>query len=152
MPARRTLSESRQAVSALRCRPVALLMLVTFLSGCTTWRPTTLSPAQVIEEGGASSIRVTRSDGTQVTVARPVVRNDSIAALEQACQNSSVAGGRFGCQEVMRTIVPLDDVAGVEVRRWSLGRTTLLVALLLAPIVVCLVNYDPEGYGGCGIL
>lgn len=132
-------------MSALRCRPVALLMLMVFLAGCTTWRPTTLSPAQVIQEEGPSSIRVTRSDGTHVTVTRPVVHNDSIAVLEQACQTSSVAGGRFGCREFTRTLVPLGDVAGVEVSTVSGWRTaTVLGAIGSAVGIIYMYTSHPE--------
>lgn len=118
-------------MSALRCRSLAMLMLVVFLAGCTTWRPTTVSPRVLIEEEQPSSIRVTRTDGTSQVLNSPIIVNDSIAVVEeQGCEVSDAGGGRFNCVETEpRVLMPLDEVRAVEVRRSSsAGRGFLIGA------------------------
>jgi len=113
-------------VSTLRCRPLALFMLLIFLSGCTSWKPTTVAPAEVIQDEQPSQVRVTRTDGTRLTILRPSVRNDSIAAPERVCS------GNFGCYEVTNGVLPLGDVALLEVRRLR----TSTAAIVLVPVAV----------------
>lgn len=75
-------------MQALRCRPLALLMLVVFLAGCYSWRPTTVSPRQVIEEEQPSRVRVTLNSGTVTVIPDPVLVGDSIIPLEELqCQS-----------------------------------------------------------------
>jgi hypothetical protein len=93
-----------------------------------------VSPRQLIDEEQPSRVRITRSDGTQLTVVDPFVRNDSIARVtREDCLISPAGGGRFGCQEATQTILPLSDVAGLEVRATSWAPT---VAAVLVGVVV----------------
>lgn len=94
-------------MSSLKCRPVALFLLVVFLAGCYTWRPTTVSPPELIEQEAPSQLRVTRRSGEQVKISDPQFRADSIIGDEIA--------------------VAVDDIREIRVRRFSTGRTLLLV-------------------------
>jgi hypothetical protein len=125
-------------------------MLGVFLAGCTTWRPTTVSPKQVIEEEQPSSVRVTQTDGTLLVLSNPSIVNDSIVTVveERVCQ-TSVAGGRFNCVEAQaRMLIALDEVASLELRRVSPGLTLFVVAVPLA-VLLWFATCDYEGYGLC---
>ena len=95
-----------------RYRPMALVLLVLHLGACTTWRPATVSPQQLIREEQPSSVRITLTSGETITVIDPIVRNDSI-------------GG-----------IPLSDVSTVEVRRPDPLGTFGLFALLTTLAIV----------------
>jgi len=126
-------------------------MLVVFLAGCTTWRPTTLSPAQVIEDEQPSSVRVTQTDGTSLVLSNPSIASDSIVSVveERVCQTSVVAGGRFNCVDAQaRMSIAVVEVASLELRRVSLGRTLLIAAVPLA-VLLWFATCDYEGYGLC---
>lgn len=108
-------------MSAFRCCPVALFLLVVFLAGCYSWRPSTISPPELIADEQPSQVRVSRTDGTRLAIRRPLIRNDSIATRERVCS------GRLGCYEVTNGVLPLDQIEALEVRRFSAGRTAVLV-------------------------
>jgi hypothetical protein len=133
-------------VSVLRCRPLAMLMLVVFLSGCTTWRPTTLSLAQVVQEEQASSVRITRRDGTRVIVDDPVLRNDSLQVTEEACILAA-GGERVGCRSVTR-MVALDSVTQLEVRQIDVIATTLAVVAVGIPVFLFGIYLSLCGFEG----
>ena len=64
-------------------RVIAALLLV-LLTACHSWRPTTVSPQQLIPEEQPSLVRVTLIDGETVTVRDPTMRNDSIVGVTDA--------------------------------------------------------------------
>jgi hypothetical protein len=102
----------------LRCRPVALLMLVLVLvlslGSCMTWQLTTVSPRQVIEGARPSRVRVTSWNGAQVVIDQPRVQNDSIVVVGEQCQAGVVAVNGRPCA---RPVLALDEVRAVEVER-----------------------------------
>ena len=57
---------------------IATLLLAVHLTGCYSWRPTTISPAQLIAEEQPDKVRVTLTDETRLTLDRPRIGNDSI--------------------------------------------------------------------------
>ncbi len=119
-----------------RYRPVALVLLVLHLGACTTWRPATVSPPQLIEEEEPGRVRITRTDGERVTIQDPEVRADSIIWRRR----SGLFG--FGTTE---TGLPILDVQQIEIRRFSLVKTliTLIPVALIAVLVgVCLADGD----------
>ena len=112
-------------MSSLKCRPVALFLLVVFLAGCYTWRPTTVSPPELIEEEAPEQVRVTQWNGEQVTISNPKVQADSIVGAE--------AG------------IALEDVRGIEVRRLD-GAKTFFVGTIVAVVVVIVyvaISWEP---------
>ena len=58
-------------------RVIAALFLV-LLNACYSWRTATISPAQLIAEQEPSIVRVTLTDGMQLTLRDPSIRNDSL--------------------------------------------------------------------------
>ena len=100
-------------MSELRCRPVALLMLVLFLGGCTTWQPTTVSPRVVVEQEQPLKIRVTSTRGDITVMPDPGIVNDSLVSLQERCQTGVVAVDGEECPAMMA----LDEVRSLDVAR-----------------------------------
>jgi len=92
-----------------RYRAVLLLFLGLHLTACSTWQGiATTSPAAVIEATRPDRVRVTMPGGIQMELERPVVDGDQLVA----------PGDRS---------VSLEDVLMLEVKKFSMGRTLLLV-------------------------
>lgn len=64
-----------------RCRAAALLLLVSSLFGCTTWKPVPVSPEGL---GESATVRVTGRDGGRVAIADPVIVGDSLTGVRMA--------------------------------------------------------------------
>ena len=111
-------------MSALRCRPVALLLLVLILGACTTWRPSTIGPRQLIEEERPRVVRVTGPDSVQRVVRNPRIEDGAIV-MDAECRRSQSPRGGYICPT--ETILTLEDVTGIDVRRVAFGRTTLFL-------------------------
>jgi len=109
--------------------PAVVLLCLFQLTGCTTWQPTAVSPRHIIEQERPESIRVTGEDGKSVQVQEPMIENDSIAFVSGPCARISDRSRRYSCP--MTTVIPLDEVARLEVQRPAHVRT--LAAL--APVV-----------------
>ena len=91
--------------------PAITALLISLLTGCYNWQPTTVSPQTVILEERPSGVRFRLPDGDTVTVMDPLMRNDSILSTE--------AG-----------MIPIasQDVSGLEVRRFSARKTIVFAA------------------------
>ena len=100
-------------------RVIAALLLV-LLTGCYSWRPTTISPAQLIAEEEPSTVRVTLRDGTQLTLGDPTIRNDSIVGEDGEAQ------------------VVVSDVFRLELRQLNVTKT-VVVGIFVAPVVLAVV-------------
>ena len=112
-------------------RVIAALLLV-LLTACHSWRPTTVSPQQLIPEEQPSLVRVTLIDGETVTVRDPTMRNDSIVGVTDAVG----ALTRRGVGVASR------DVCLLEVRRLSPFRTVGVVVLASA-ILAAIASFAP---------
>lgn len=99
-----------------RFRLFALFALCLQLGACLTWSPVTTPPDQLLAGPDAPErIRVTRNDGSQITLEQPEVRAGALVA--------TAAPGA----------VLLDDTRAVEVEKVSVGRT---IALVLPGVIV----------------
>ena len=78
---------------------VALLMVLT--TGCQTWRPTFVSPQELIP-ARPPSVRATLRSGETATLDNPTMRNDSIWGSTDA-GTAGVAAGDVGLLEVRHT-------------------------------------------------
>ncbi|MFL5494890.1 MAG: hypothetical protein ACJ8DC_10955 [Gemmatimonadales bacterium] len=78
--------------------------------GCHTWRTQEAAPRQVMEQH-PTSVRVHQLDGTRYVLRKPAVIEDTLTGL------------RAGT----RAKIPLNSVQGLALRRFSTGRTTMLV-------------------------
>ena len=115
----------------LLSRPVAALIFVLHLGGCTSWSPVTVSPRQFIEEEQPERIRIFHADGTRIELTDPRVEMDSITALSSV----RVSPVEFRSEPVR---IPLTDVRAFEVRRFSAGRTfTFVVGIPLGLMFAC---------------
>ncbi len=99
----------------------ALVQLVTFLPGCSTWEVQSASPADVLENQHPNAVRVTRSDSSRITLQKPEISGDTLYGTV----------GDYGMQREPRTAVAVSDVDHVEVPRVN-GTNTALVGLGIA--------------------
>ena len=109
-------------------RAIAALLLVVHLVGCTAWEPIAVGPSELIQGERPESIRVHYSDGQQVVLSQPGLRNDSIVDMDPMRCSAGVCD-RPGA-------APLDGITTVEVRRVSVGRTVLNVVGGVAAVFV----------------
>ena len=104
-------------------RRVIAALLMVLLTACQTWRPTFVSPQQLIPVERPSSVRATLRSGEEVTLENPTVRNDSI----------------FGVTDAGVVGVASEDLGLLEVRRVSILRSIGLgyLALILLISAAC---------------
>ncbi len=117
-----------------RYRPIVLLFLMVHVQACSSWQPATLSPNQVVVPGiGAQlvaalllieaeepqEIRITRTNGEQMTLLGPEVQTDSIAGTEGG------APVRVGLSEIQQ----------IEVKRSNTGDVVRLAFLGLVVMI-----------------
>ena len=103
-------------------RRVMAALLLVLLTACHSWRPTTVSPQQLIPEERPSRVRVTLTDGETVTVKDPTMRNDSIVGVTDA----------VGALMTRPVGVASQDVRLLEVRRLSVTKSVLTSAAIAA--------------------
>jgi len=96
--------------------PAIAVLLIGLLTGCHGWQPTTVSPQTVILEERPSGVRFRLPDGDTVTVMDPLMRNDSIF-------------------EAGMVPIALQDISGLEVRRFSVRKTIVFTAGIVGVIV-----------------
>ena len=113
---------------------IATLLLAAHLAGCYSMRTTTISPTEIIADEQPSTVRVTLTDGTQLTLEDPTTRNDSISGFVSisAAGTIELADGRRmtvtdPTTETVFSTVALSDVRSLEVRSFSEGKTWALV-------------------------
>jgi hypothetical protein len=117
-------------------RVTAMLCILAYLSGCTTWRAQPLEPERFPagKQRGAI-VRVALADGRRIAVADPWIEHDSLL-----WSHSGVA------DSLNRTGVRLADVTAAKVQSVDAGRTTLLVTAIGVTVatvvaVAALKNY-----------
>ena len=106
-------------------RPSARTVLILYLSctACTSWRPDSLTPQAVVAKKPLS-LRVTRTDSSQVVLDNPQMQGDTIVGT-----GSHKAQVRVGLGSVLLT----------ETRRGDVGKS-LLVLLGIAVVVAAVVG------------
>ncbi|MDH4132590.1 MAG: hypothetical protein OEV95_12380 [Gemmatimonadota bacterium] len=100
-----------------------------------TWQVGTPTPARFVEAEHPSSIRVTRADGTILTLKSPVVRGDSLVGAVSSEGPAPSTG------------VALSDVTSVVMSKTSAGKTLLLIVGLVAVPIVAIaiaISVAPE--------
>ena len=104
-----------------RARAVLLLFLLLNLTACSTWQSIgPVSPGRFIELDQPERVRVTGGDVLEREVVSPSVEGDQL-----------VGAGDFS--------VPLEDILRLEVRRFSVGRTVMWVAVGVGAYVAAFV-------------
>ena len=116
-------------------RVIAALLLV-LLTACHSWRPTPVSPQQLIPEEQPSPVRVTLTNGATLTIKDPTMRNDSIVGVTDA----------DGALRTSAVGVASRDVRLLEVRRLSVTKNIVLaVPLILVAAAIIFVITCEEG-------
>lgn len=95
---------------------IQVVGLVTLLGigACNTWHVETAPLAQVLEERRPEVIRVTRGDDQKVPVYNPTVEGTSLRGLPTE-------------QAITPISIPLREIQTVATKRFSLGKTFLVV-------------------------
>jgi hypothetical protein len=120
-----------------------LLLLMT--AGCTTWQPIAGGASAFGPEPGLDVVRITSPDGSQVVLADPILRNDSIVGVSESRVCTRPPGAVADrCRRVRRPDgVPTVDLAAVDVRNTSAGATLgVIVGVPLAFLVIGLARWD----------
>jgi hypothetical protein len=89
------------------------LLLMTYVSGCTSWRTQHVAPEQVLQDSQfvSKGVRVTTIDGRRHEIKQPALMADTLTGIRG---KAAVA-------------IPLGQVQQLDVRRPSAPRTALLV-------------------------
>lgn len=129
--------------AAVRLSRLCMVALLFSLPACFSWRPVDLAPPSRLDRHG--SVRVERSDGSYIVVARPRIAGDSIV-------------GRTGRAFRTPTALPLTGVTRVWESRFNAKKTAVLVgvmglgaALIYQGLSDMNVGLAPSGgcFGGC---
>lgn len=116
-------------------RWAALLSLTCYLPACTGWKTQQAAPQDVIATRHPQAIKVTRSDGTQIEIANPEMKADSLVGVR--------AGSAPGDSVRARVAIALPDISQVAVRQTDAARTVALAAGVgLAVILVVAAASD----------
>ena len=107
---------NRRTISRRTTMSLSLALVLSLVS-CAHWRQQWVAPEAVVAEERPDQIRLTRRDGTQLTLRDPAVVRDSL----------------IGTVEKERRAVALADVDHLSVRRGS-----ALLPAILVPLVVVL--------------
>ena len=116
---------SRRTPLARRVIAAVLLVLIT---ACQTWRPTFVSPQELIPVERPSSVRATLRSGAKVILDDPTVRNDSIFGVTDGGERVGVASLDLGLFEVRRFSI---------LRSIGLGYVSLAGAYIVALVIGC---------------
>lgn len=107
-------------------RVIALLLCAMSVTGCTSWRAATaVELVQIVARDRPYDIRIARSNGEQIRLRDPIMRQDSIT------------DGRAS--------VAVADIERGEVRRFS-GRKTLLLIATIPTLAFGLFVISFSGY------
>ena len=108
--------------------------MILYGTACQAWHVERLAPESLLATRQPAKLRVTRTDGSQIVLAHPVLRQDTLSGT----------GPGSGQRQDLR--IPLTDVQQVATRRFSAGRTvglglgvaaSLFAALLVAVVISC---------------
>ena len=104
-------------------RPLVLaLFALSATVACHSWQASDLATGVGPAVAGSSEVRVTRTDRSRLVVELPRVEGDSLTGQ--------------GANAPSRIAMAVGDVQRVETRRFSVGRTALVVAAGLASVAL----------------
>ena len=130
-------------ISWPRMERLAFTLWLTASAGaCTGWQTVEVSPEQLIAGQHPKTVRVTLRDGSRVEVEHPGIFADTLHGAVQpttVTTRKSVGHGEFspvvqtvGPDTATQALIPVAEVARIERRHVSAGRTTALVVAILA--------------------
>ncbi len=112
----------RRAVHAL-----LILLCLPTATACHSWQRYELAPAPAVDSASSRTLRITRRDGSQVTLNNARLRNDTL----HAWLSTAPRGGSSG-----QVAVAMADISSVQARKFSGGRTFGLIAGSFAAVVL----------------
>ncbi len=116
-------------------RPIAALLFLLYLPGCTSWQVGRPTPEEFLESEQPDEVRVTQTDGSRVELMSPEVRADSLVGTARG--------------DTVRVVsIPLSGISFVEVKKVSTIKTFLLVyglTAVVALVVGCAANCGSVG-------
>lgn len=128
-------------MSYLRRRAVSVLLVLLSAptaTACHSWQRYELAAAPASDSAASRALRVTGRDGSQMTLNNARLRNDTLHAWVMAAPRD----GRS-----VEVAMPMADVANVETRRFSGGRTFGLIAGSFAAVVMIALAAAVAGTG-----
>jgi hypothetical protein len=123
-------------------RLATLVMTVSLLGGCSTWRMQGLAPATAISATSTPPhVRITLRDETRFEVYQAVVQGDSLLGVGPAAPLRAYNYGRPVAPTLShaRIAVALSDIRTLEIRTHSGGKTTLLVTGIIVGLLAVFV-------------
>lgn len=120
---------------------VALLLACTFFSACTAWHTTSLQPQRFSADTSPERVRLTLSDGTQLTARHPVIAGDSLVWAN---------GSGSPPADSARSALLASRISKVEVHGVDNPRTIALTVFVVGLVVglVAIGNAIAAGIGG----
>ena len=116
-------------------RHIPLILLASYLAGCTSWRAQGVTPQQVINQRHPMRLRVTQTDGMRLVLENPVLLRDSVVGWTRAFGSRAVA---------------LADVKRVEARETDAGKTAGLILAVAAALATAFYLLALAALGGPG--
>ena len=107
---------------------LSLIVMVSYLAGCATWRVQPVTPQQLVETERPAKVRVLTTEDRQLVFEQPFVRDDSLMGY--------VSG------EVTR--IPLGAIKQVEKRQTDPAKVGVLVLAIIGVIALA-ATVDPMG-------
>jgi hypothetical protein len=128
-------------------RLVSAVLLVTYVSACTSWKIQQGNAADIITRHKPTEARVILPGGKEERIQRPRIENDSLVGEHFIPKGQ---GGRWE-----RRAIPADSVAAMSILRPNGGRTMLALAgvgltVLVIAAVVTELGESSGGSGGSG--
>lgn len=108
-------------------RHIVLVPLLLLLVGCRAWESSATTPQRLVADTRPSLVRVTDIDGLRTTLKNPIFVNDSLISVTAPAPGTVVLPPRTG--------VLADDVALLEVGRFSAVRSVALAGAIIAASV-----------------
>jgi hypothetical protein len=105
---------------------VALLAVVGFGQGCTTWRAAPLTPETFPREQPLRVVRVTLADGARLKLHDAELTPDSLRGIDVGAQRP--------------VVVPLSGIQQVETPQFDIGTTIFLGLGLVAGILILIAH------------
>jgi hypothetical protein len=108
-----------------RRRLFALLLLVTYLPACHSWRADTTMPQELIGTNHPNKIRVVRIDGTNQVLHHALIRSDTLWGI------------------MPEPPIALSDVQAVQTRQDDAGKLLLLTGGIVAGFFLVVGTMTP---------
>jgi hypothetical protein len=113
-----------------RHRLPAVLLLITSLPACHTWRAETATPQALIETSHPSQIRVVRVDGSKQVLSHALVRSDTLWGVSP------------------EPAIPLSDVQTMETLHRDVGKSFMLAGGITAGFFLVAAAVCSNSCGG----